>query len=106
MSSIGSAGSVSRRTARLSLVVALVAAALVPVLMTPEPARAHATCTTPVSATVRGKVVDFDQCYDSSFSYNSTTYRVHVYYTEQNTAANQGRCTAAEGSARCEHAIS
>ena len=100
------AGPHSRKRTRLTLVVMLVAASLVPVLVPPQPASAHAACTTPVSATVRGKVVDFDQCYDSSFSFDSTTYRVHVYYTEQNTAANQGRCTAAEGAARCEHAIS
>jgi hypothetical protein len=64
-----------------------------------------AACGVPTSATLRGKLVDFDQCYDSSFMRSGTTYEVHVYYTEQNTAANQARCTMAEGAARCEHAI-
>ncbi|MDQ3956185.1 MAG: VWA domain-containing protein [Actinomycetota bacterium] len=101
----GRGGAARRRPTRLLVSLTLIGSAL-PVFLPGAPARAHDTCTTPVSATVRGKQVDFDQCYDSSFTHNGTGYRVHVYYTEQNTTANQGRCTTAEGTGRCEHAIS
>ena len=73
-----------------------------------DPLAAHAvvSCTGSTSATLRSKVVDFDQCHRQTFVKNATTYTIQVWYTEQNTTANQNRCTAAEGAARCEHAIS
>ena len=94
-----------RRGARITarcLVFALMVAGL-PALL-PAPAQA-AACSVPTSATVRGKLVNYDQCFDSSFMRSGTTYEVHVFYTEQNTMANQAQCTMAEGTARCEHAI-
>ncbi|MCA9982306.1 MAG: hypothetical protein KDD89_15785, partial [Anaerolineales bacterium] len=68
---------------------------------------APTACSVPVTASVRGKSVDFDQCYESTFSHDSTTYRIHVFYTEQDTANNLAQCTATENSNnRCEHKLS
>lgn len=67
----------------------------------------------PHTTTVRGKEVDFDQCYSQSFSDDGTSWAINVYYTEQNTADNQAQCDgddAADGDGdtvpdRCEHAL-
>ncbi len=87
------------------LVLALLTATLSTSGVLPT-AQAHAGCTVPISVTIRGKLADLDQCYDRPFTHNGTSYRIHAYYTEQNTTANTNRCTSAEGTARCEHALS
>ncbi len=63
-------------------------------------------CSTPVTQNIRGKDVDFDQCYQRNFSYGGTSYTVNVYYTEQDTTTNLGRCTGADYAGRCEHKLS
>ncbi|MDQ3973412.1 MAG: cell wall-binding repeat-containing protein [Actinomycetota bacterium] len=70
-----------------------------------EPAAGHAACTVPTTATVRGKAVEFDQCYDRPFTHNGTNYRIHAYYTEQDSATNLAQCDATDAAGRCEHAI-
>ena len=65
-----------------------------------------AACTVPTTATVRGKAVQFDQCYEKAFTHSGTNYVVRVFYTEANSATNLGQCTTGENNAnRCEHAI-
>lgn len=72
-----------------------------------EETAAPTACTVPTTATVRGKSVDFDQCYESTFSHSGTTYTVRVFYTEQDTTNNLNQCTATENSnGRCEHKLS
>lgn len=74
---------------------------------TPELITGPTACSVPTTATVRGKSVNFDQCYETTFSRGATNYTVHVFYTEANSATNLAQCTAAENSAnRCEHALS
>ncbi|HYF63491.1 MAG TPA: vWA domain-containing protein, partial [Herpetosiphonaceae bacterium] len=66
----------------------------------------HADCATPANATVRGKAVQFDQCLDRDFNHGGNDYRIHVYYTEANSATNTNQCTATENTnGRCEHAL-
>lgn len=94
-----------RRSVALPVVGLLSLGGLV-VTHDPSPAQAVVSCTGSTSATLRNKLVDFDQCHRQTFVKNGTTYTIRVWYTEQNTPANQNRCTAMEGAARCEHAIS
>ncbi len=64
-------------------------------------------CSVPVTASVRGKSVTFDQCYERTFNFDGTTYRIHVFYTEQDTATNLAQCDADENAVgRCEHKLS
>lgn len=68
---------------------------------------APAACTTPITQSVRGKDVEFDQCYERTFSHSGTSYTIRTYYTEQNSATNTSKCSATENAnGRCEHAIS
>jgi hypothetical protein len=63
-------------------------------------------CSVPTTVTVRGKSVQFDQCYERAFTHDGTNYTVHVFYTETNSATNTSQCTAGENAAnRCEHAL-
>ncbi len=99
----------ARRLLSVMLAAAMAASGLVAL---PAPARAEA-CSVPVTQRIRGIDVDFDQCYDHTFTRDGVTHEVHVYYTEQNTAANTGRCTGDDAADddgdgvpdRCEHAI-
>jgi len=75
-------------------------------LLIPNQPDAPQACSTPVTQNIRGKDVDFDQCYERTFSHSGTNYTVHVYYTEQDTTANLNRCTASDAPGRCEHKIS
>jgi hypothetical protein len=64
-------------------------------------------CPTPVTQTIRGKSVEFDQCYEQTFSHDGTDYTIHAYYTEANSTTNTNQCNATENAAgRCEHALS
>jgi hypothetical protein len=95
--SIGQPGSVAGSTLRS-------ANSAVDGQVTPESALA---CSVPVTRTIRGKSVQFDQCYEQTFSHNGTDYTVHVFYTETNSATNTSQCNATENAnGRCEHAIS
>jgi hypothetical protein len=76
-----------------------------PLQITNQPLAPQA-CSTPVTQNIRGKDVDFDQCYERTFSHSGTNYTVHVYYTEQDTTANLNRCDASDPPGRCEHKIS
>ena len=63
-------------------------------------------CTTPTTANIRDKSVTFDQCYEHTFTYANTNYTVHLFYTEQDSAANLSQCSAAEkAGGRCEHKL-
>ena len=68
---------------------------------------APTACSVPTTATVRGKSVQFDQCYERAFSHDGTNYTVHVFYTENGAnATNLAQCTATENTNnRCEHAL-
>ena len=69
--------------------------------------RTTAACTTPLTQTVRGKSVIFDQCYQRDFSHDGTNYSIETYYRETANATNTAQCSAAENSSgRCEHEIS
>lgn len=67
----------------------------------------------PTTVDVRGKLVDFDKCYATSFTDSGVSWAIQVYYTESNSTANTSRCTgsdAVDGDAdgvpdRCEHAL-
>ncbi|MCA9149357.1 MAG: VWA domain-containing protein [Planctomycetales bacterium] len=67
----------------------------------------------PFNTTVRGKSVDFDQCYSQSFTDDGNTWAINVYYTEADIAANTSQCTgddAADSNGdgvpdRCEHKL-
>lgn len=75
-----------------------------PIIFGPQ---SPAACSVPTTATIRGKSVDFDQCYERTFSHSSTTYTIHVFYTEQDTTNNLNQCTDDENDAnRCEHKMS
>ncbi len=68
---------------------------------------APTACSTPVTQSLRGKTVDLDQCYQRTFSHGGTNWTINVYYTEQDTSANLGRCTVPpDYDGRCEHKLS
>jgi hypothetical protein len=69
-----------------------------------------AACSVPYADVVRGKDVEFDQCYDLNFMHDGTNYEIHTYYTEdEDYADNQDQCDYegedAEEAGRCEHAL-
>lgn len=73
----------------------------------PHAVQAPEACSVPTTATVRGKLVEFDQCFEKTFSHGGTSYRVHVFYTEVDDPDNLAQCSASENAAgRCEHALS
>jgi von Willebrand factor type A domain-containing protein len=85
--------------------LATLAAGLGALAIVGAPAQA-ASCSGSTTANIRGKSVALDQCARTTVARGGTTYRVTVFYTEQNTTGNLGQCTAAETAAnRCEHAL-
>jgi hypothetical protein len=78
-----------------------------------EDRRVLACAALPFTTTVRGKAVEFDQCFSQSFVNGDTTWAVNVYYTEQNSATNMAQCTGDDAADddgdgvpdRCEHAL-
>ena len=69
--------------------------------------RAPTACSTPLTQTVRGKSVIFDQCYQRDFSHDGTNYSIETYYRETANATNTNQCNATENSSgRCEHELS
>ncbi len=98
-------GAATRRRPRgvVGLVVALVAGLVT--ALTAIPAAAVDDCQASRTATVRGKQVTLDQCYQASQEIDGTTYGVLVYYREAALAANTNQCTAADGAGRCEHEL-
>ncbi len=43
-------------------------------------------CTVPITQTIRGVSVDFDQCYERAFNHAGNDYLIHTYYREGSTS--------------------